>query len=122
MADRNFNRKQALEREVKNLFAKVTIGSSGAPTLTTGYGFASISRTSTGLYVLTLQDKYASLKAVNIIHMSTSAEDLNPQVKSEDVVGAKTITFFTLAGGSVADPASGDVLLISVALKNTTVI
>ena len=122
MANRNWNRRQSLEKEVKDLYARITIGASGAPTLTTGYGFASISRTSTGLYVLTLSDSYASLKYFSGIHQHTSAEDLNFQIKSEDVLSTKTITFFTLAGGSVADPANGDVLLLKVEVKNTTII
>ncbi len=121
MANRNFNKKQALEKEVKDLYAKVAIGSSGAPTLTLGVGIASISRTSQGLYHLVLADKYTSLKSFSVIHLAASAEDLTFQVKAETVAGAvPAIDFFSLTAGSVADPASGDSLLIKIELKNSS--
>ena len=122
-AARTFNRRQALEKEVKDLYAKVTIGASGAPTLTTGYGFASISKTSTGLYRLTLQDKYHSLKSVNVMLLASSAADFTFQVKAEAVSGATPyIDFFTLTGGTVAEPSNGHILLIKVEVKNTSAI
>jgi hypothetical protein len=119
MANRNFSRRQALEKEVKDLYLKVAIGSSGAPTLTTGYGISSISRTSQGLYRITLADAYVSLKSFRVIQIASSAEDLTFQIKAEDVASAKTIDFFTLAAGSVADPSSGSSLLIKIEVKNT---
>lgn len=122
MANRNWQRRQALEHEVKDLYARVTIGASGAPTLVSPAGIASISRTSAGLYVLTLQDNYASLKFFNGVHQNSSAEDLNFQISAEDVLSAKTITFRTLAGAVATDPANGDVLLLKIEVKNTTVL
>lgn len=123
MANRNFNRRQALEKEVKDLYAKVTIGVSGAPTLTVGYGIASITRTSAGLYRITLQDRYSSLKWFKAIHIKSSAEDLTFQLKAEAVnSAAPTIDFFSLASGVATDPSNGDVLLIKIEVKNTDVI
>ena len=124
MANRSFNRKQALEREVKELYADIAIGSSGAPTLSRGTGVASISRTSTGLYVLTLSDAYQRLMACQVSILSASAEDIHPQLVSESVASAKTISFRTIKGsdGTVVDPASGDRLLIKIDLKNSSVV
>lgn len=122
MASRSFNRKQSLEKEVKSLYLTVAIGSSGAPTLSVGHGIASISRTSTGLYRITLSDKYSSLKSFEVIHKATSAQDLNYQLKAEDVASGKTIDFFCLAGATETDPASGSTLHIQVDLKNTSVV
>lgn len=122
MANRNFNRKQALEKECKDLYARVTIGASGAPTLVTPVGIASISRTSAGLYVLTLQDSYNNLKFFSGIHLNSSAEDLTFELSAEDVVSAKTITFRTQTGAVATDPANGDVLLLKIELKNTSVL
>lgn len=122
MANRNFNRKQALEKEIKELYAKVTVGSSGAPTLTTGYGIASITRTSAGLYQLTLADKYVSLKHFEVTFLASTAQDIRAQIKAEDVASAKTIDFFTLTGASATDPSSGQVMLIKIELKNTTAV
>lgn len=116
----SYRRKQALETEIKTLFAKITIGGTGAPTLTTGYGITSISRTSAGLYVLTLDDTYASLKFFDVIHIHSSVEDLKFQISAETVATNKTITFFTLAIGTATDPASGDVLLVKIDVKRSS--
>lgn len=123
MANRNFNRKQALDKEIKEIYAKVTIGSSGAPTLVaaSSMGVASISRTSAGLYVLTLQDKYMSLRHFNCSIATPDAEDIVSNLVSESVASAKTVTFRCTAEGVAADPASGDSFLIALQLKNSSV-
>lgn len=122
MANRNFNRKQALEKEVKELYARVTIGAAGAPTLAMGVGIASISRTSQGLYLLTLQDKYHSLKHMQVMFLDDAAQDIRAQLKEEDVDGAKTLSFFTLTGATETDPVSGQTMYIKLDLKNTSVV
>lgn len=122
MANRSFNKRQALEKEVKDLYAKVNIGSSGAPTIVSAVGITSIVRNSAGDYTVTLDDKYSSLKFFECIHLSGTAQDLAYQIKAEDVIGAKTIEFLCLTGTSATDPASGKVLLIKFELKNTSVI
>lgn len=123
MANRNYNRYQALEKEVKTIFAKVAIGSTGAPTLNAAQslGVASISRTSAGLYVLTLQDAYMRLMHADIHVITPSAEDLKAHVSAESVASAKTVTFRCDAAGTATDPASGDTLLIRVDLKNSSI-
>lgn len=122
MANRNFNRKQALDKEIKEIYAKATIAGSGAPTLVAAesLGVASISRTSAGLYVLTLQDKYMKLRHADIAIITPAAEDISVNVSAESVASAKTVTFQCTAAGVAADPASGDSFLISLQLKNST--
>ena len=122
MANRNFNRKQSLDKEIKEIYAKVTIGASGAPTLVAAdsTGVASISRSSAGLYVLTLQDKYMKLRHADIMVVTPDAEDIVANVSSESVASAKTVTFRCTAAGVAADPASGDSFLISLQLKNSS--
>lgn len=122
MANRNFNRKQALEHEVKEIYAQVAIGAAGAPTLTYATGVASISRTSAGLYVLTLQDKYSRLMHANVSIQSTVAQDLDGQLQADaTTTSAKTLTFRTQAGAVATDPSSGSVLRIALQLKNSSV-
>lgn len=124
MASRSFNRKQSLEKEIKEIYAKVAIGSSGAPTLSTvsTSGVASIVRNSAGNYTLTLQDKYISLKSVQISHLASSAQDLQFQLLSETVDSTKTISFVCQTDATATDPASGTTLLIQINLKNTTAV
>lgn len=116
-----YNRRQALEKEVKDLYLKVSFGASGAPTIVTGYGFASITRTGAGDYKVTLSDRYSSLKFIEGIFLSSSAQDIRLQLKAEAVLSSKTFDFYTLTGASATDPANGQVLFLKVEVKNTSV-
>ena len=121
MANRNFNKRQALEKEVKDLYAKITIGASGAPTLTTGYGISSITRKGAGNYRLILEDKYYALKWFKAIHLASSEQDLNFQLEAEDVDGSSPyVDFFCLTGAVATDPANTSLLYIKLELKNTS--
>lgn len=122
MASRNFNRKQALEKEIKEIYAVLTFGASGAVTLTTGHGVASAVKSDTGDYRITLQDKYVSLKFVEGIFLKSTGEDIRIQLKAEDVDGAKTIDILTLTAASATNPSSGAVLYLKFELKNTSVV
>ena len=125
MANRNFNRKQALDKEIKEIYAKISIGATGAPTLVTAntasLGVASISRTSAGLYVLTLQDAYVALRHLAVQIQTPTAEDLVANLVSETVATTKTVTFRCTAAGVATDPASGDTILVLLQLKNSSV-
>ena len=122
MASRNFNRKQALEKEVKELYATVSIGATGAPTLTSKVGIASIVRNNQGDYTITLQDSYISLKHFSVSFIDSTPQDLIVQLHSEAVLASKTIRFLTLTDATATDPASGKILLIKIDVKNTTAI
>lgn len=84
-------------------------------------GIASISQTDTGLYVITLDDAYNSIKAAHAIHKSSTAEDLSFQIKAEDVDVAKTVSIQALAGAVATDPADGTSILVKLELKNSSV-
>lgn len=122
MANRNFNRFQALEKEVKALYAEVSIAGSGAPTLVRGLGVASIVRDSAGLYTITLQDKYNRLMNVSVAHVAAAPATLIPQVAAEDVDNARTVQIrFVDAADTEVDPANGDRLLIRIDVKNSSI-
>lgn len=121
MANRNFNRAQNLEKEVKSLFVDVAIGASGAPTLTKGLGIASVARVSAGLYDITLQDKYIRLMQCSVSQLVAAAQGINPQLVSEDVDGTKVIRVrFIDSAEAETDPDSGSRLLIRIDLKNSS--
>jgi len=121
MANRNFNRFQALEKEVKSLYAQVSIGASGAPTVVKALGITSVVRNSAGLYTITLDDKYNRLMSVQVTVVAPTAEDLVVHLAASDVASAKTVQVRCLAAGVAADPASGDSLLIRIDVKNSSV-
>jgi hypothetical protein len=124
MAARNFvNGTKALQREVVKLWAK-GVGA-GAADLTglesAGGGVESIEHDgSTGLYTVTLADKYAGLLQVgeNVID-ATSPDDWKVVVVAEDVAGAKTINIAVFKGGALTDLTTDDTLLLELTLKNT---
>ncbi len=131
MANAMFWTTQSRQRELKMVHAKIAIGASGAPTLNAAasLGVASVTRTSAGLYQLTLSNKYNSLVAVEaqLLHASIS-EHNKVQLKAEDVDGAKTIDFWTLAATNssttthaATDPDNGATLYLTIYLKNTSV-
>lgn len=123
MANRNFNRKQALEKEVKEIYARITVAASGAPTLVVAdsQGVASIVRNSAGLYTLTLSDSYNKLMHASIQVRTPTAENIKANLVTESVASAKTVQFRCVAVGTAADPASGDMIYVSLQLKNSTV-
>ena len=123
MANRTFNDAQALEKEVKTLFAKISIGASGAPTLVKpgSLGIASVSKVSTGLYRITLEDTYPALLGVKATALASSAADMTFQVKLETVSTTKLVEVFCLTAGVATEPASGTVLFVELSLKNTSV-
>jgi hypothetical protein len=119
MASRAFFQTQSVSREVKHVFAKVAIGSSGAPTLSSADspGVSSISRTSAGLYVLTLTDYYPKLLDFHVTLVDDDLADLTFQVKA-DAITSGSITFSCKAGASEAEVADGATLLIHVIARN----
>jgi hypothetical protein len=123
MANRNYNRYQALEKEIKELYVKATIGVAGAATMVANQslGIASIARTAEGIYEITLQDKYMRLMHLDVCFISPTSEDLDAYVTSENVATTKKIVVAVRSAGSPVEVADGDTLLISIKLKNSSI-
>ncbi len=130
MADRNFYRDQGqLEAGIVKLFARIVFTAAGVAALVAirNKGIASISRTSAGLYVLTLQNTYQRVLNIAPSWVATSGLPGAPAFsgKSDTVGTTKTITFTTgaMSGGSGAyvatDPTDTDVLLLEITLSNS---
>jgi hypothetical protein len=136
MANKTFNKVQAYEREVKHLYAEIAIGASGAPTLTRGYGVTSVSRTSAGLYRITLDSKYNRLMNAHVTQKVSAVENLTFQVKAEAIAASKTIDVHCVKqvlavdfGAETAtltptatDPSNGSTLFVKLELKNSSVV
>ncbi len=108
-----------------SLFAKISFAANGAPTLVTTGGFskgiASVSRSSAGKFVVTMSDTYNYLIGVKGSFVASGgAAAPNVCVDSESVASAKTVTILTQAGGVNTDPASGEVLVLEIELKNSS--
>lgn len=130
MANRTFNGKQALEKQIKSLYLDIAITVGGAAldvakTANTSYGFktAIMTRKGAGNYRLYLEDEYYFLKNINLFLVDGTERDYTFQVEAFDLNAASPyIDFFSLTGGVATDLADGTRLLGSIDLKNTTVI
>jgi len=112
-------------KAVCTLYFKVTFGASGAPTLATTNGgyISSIVRNSAGDYTITLADNYNALLDVNYVFNSGSSAPAAPAmwVKSDAIAASKTLRVVFNTGGTATDPASGEVLLMNIVCKNSSV-
>jgi len=126
MANRRFYQfRQSLEPQIVELFAFVSFGGTGAPTLdaTKSRGIASIVRSSQGLYAITLQDSYNRLLGCDVTYVyATSPAGFVNHVSSETVQTTKIVNLeFNIANGTATDPASGEAVIVRFTLKNSNV-
>lgn len=106
------------------LYVKAVIGASGAPTINAlqSMGVDSISRTSAGTYLITLNKKYQSLRMAKSCFVASggaAAPDL--AVDTDSVASAGTLVVLTQSGGVSTDPAPGEIMLIEIMLKDSSV-
>lgn len=110
-----------------HLYASVSIGASGAPTIVsgTGRGINSIVRNSAGKYTITLGKQYAGLITAQIQVIGASgAAPAAPisYVFSESVSSAGTLIlqFLAIDGSTATDPASGERLMLDIVVQNSS--
>lgn len=120
----------SLEGGIVRLYAKFTLGASGAVASTTwSKGITSITRLSAGSYKITLQDSYNALLFANTNVIVAAA--VNPanvgvvsRIEAHDVVDSTTpyvtVSFYATDDGAEVDGTSGDVVLVELVLKGTS--
>lgn len=121
MANRNYSRVQALNHEVKIIGGNWSIAASGgAATKVQGLGW-SVAKTGTGIYTVTLEDSYVALLSATATVQAATAVDLVAQIKSHDVVTAKTVVIELLATATPTEPAAVTLVHFQLLLRNSTV-
>lgn len=125
MASSYFHRNhRSKEVDVTELFLRADIGASGAPTIDTAgsKGIASISRTDTGDYTITLSEPYPSLLMVDVMMLEADATDLTFQVAAQAVSNSTpTVQLTCKAAATPADPPDGSDLYVRLTLKNSSI-
>lgn len=120
----------SLEVNVCELFGRLVIGAAGAVTSNTGKGIGTIVKeSSAGQYTIPLSEPYNSLLHASFTLVSTTdgAQTVGTafRLNSEDVdhVTAPVLTLqcSDTATGADANLTSGDVVLIRITLKNSSV-
>lgn len=114
---------KAKEVDVTHIYCRADIGASGAPTIDTSAskGVASIARTATGDYTITLDEAYSSLLWAGVIMLEADDTDIQVQMAAQDVSSGKTVQIICTAGATPADPPDGSDLYIKLELKNSSV-
>lgn len=136
MANRYFTQfPKTLEKEVVMLFARVSFGAAGAPTLdaTNSKGIVSVTRNGAGVFTVVLGTKvgmldvYPRLLGAQVVFntVGTGNAPAAPllEVSADAVATAGSASLqltFRNAAGTATDPASGEVALIELKLKNST--
>lgn len=108
------------QRDIYEVFMKVTFGATGAPTLTYGKGVTSIARISAGKYTITLKDKYIKLLMANKMFINATSPAAQEMYITADNSATGTIGIQFAAAGVATDPATGEVGLIQLCFQNAS--
>lgn len=97
-------------------------GINGVASNTFGSLVSSAARTGVGEYTVTLAQPYNSENCINFQLMAATAVDLVPQLKSVDVVTAKTIVVRLLAGATATEVAAAATLYMNAVLNASSIV
>ena len=127
MANRKFETVQALERQLKIIAGSFRPNGTNAVdnTLNTGHGF-SVTHDGTGLFTITLEDKYMSLIAGHVtLQCATAGVASIVRISASDVASAKTISLTSHAmDGTTENDIASDTnnrVHFTLFLKNSSV-
>ena len=123
MANRYFWDSQHKERAVKYISGKIVLDNTGAVTSSypaSAKGVASVTKTGTGTYRITLQDKYNALLDIDLDIMEAAA-GYQVKAKAEAVASGPTVDIWTINAGAAADVGAATTIYFSLVLKNTSV-
>lgn len=80
---------------------------------------ASVVKSGTGAYTITLQDEYVELRSCQLTMLTT--EDLVARIASHDVSGAKTVVVQTATAGTAADASAVAEIHVTLVLRDSSV-
>lgn len=112
----------SLEKGKTVLYARITFGASGAPTVdgVNSKGVKSVARTGAGAYTVTLEDPYVRLMGLRHVCVSATAPAAPSMYVTAESVTTKTINVQFNAAGTSTDPASGEEVRLEIVLKAST--
>lgn len=113
MANRNTDYLTTFGRLKRQISVAITAAGTSNPSAvaSSGNAVASVTRTATGTYLLTMADKYGTLlSAVGSVRNTTAADIyVQPAVYTQ---ASGQLSFRTMTGGSAADVASGSTIYL----------
>lgn len=125
MANRRMSQfRYSMENTVVDLYMVVTIGATGAPTLTRAQGVTSITRDSAGQYSIILNDIYNQLLGLDCMFYASTSAAAAPMVvlESNTIATAKTLVIQCRAidNSTATDPGNGEIMYLHLALRNSS--
>lgn len=121
------NRFLSYEQEPTSIFGTCLIGATGAVGTTKGMGVASLTRTGTGAYTITLQDAYTKLLELNVWFGATSSGIVAVRLASDYAtqttdIKAKTVKIVCYsATTTAADPANGALMQFKIVARLSSI-
>lgn len=122
MASRAFRPLQALKNGVVILAGNFTTSAVGAITAQSFQG-GTITKTGTGTYRITLQDKYVGLLgcSLNMAQATVSAFEVQPGSTTDVTAATPIVDIVTKNAGAAADVTSISTVYIDLTLNNSSV-
>ena len=126
MANRRFEQfRLSAEKQVVDLFAVITIGATGAPTLTRGKHITSVTRDGAGQYTIVLDDSFVQLIGMNVMFFASTSAAAAPMVvlEANNIASTKAFTIQCRAidNSTATDPAEGEIMYLHLALRNSSI-
>ena len=127
MANRRlFQFRYSYERDIVEIYAKITIGALGAVASYSGKGVSAVTKLATaGQYQIALQDNFNMLLDADVMVVSSTGISAAPLVgiKTDSVSSASApllvIQMANVAGAATA-PASGEILYVRICVRNAS--
>lgn len=121
MANRYF-RSKVLSADARPILlsGKIVLNSSAAVVSNNLDFTASVTKTGTGTYTVTLQDKYAEVKSIQVSHAGAEL-DVEAKVVSEAISSAKTIALRTEIAGVAANVTAACEIHILIVVNDSSV-
>lgn len=110
MANRRFQRLQALQKEVKKIHVKINTDGSGDVSSISGVGVESVAHAA-NLYTITLEDKYNDFLGASVLPGVSASHNLD----SEDVSNSKEVAI------QMSALQASTTIHVELILKNTSV-
>lgn len=118
---------QTLEKAPVGIFARFTVGATGAPTLVTknSKGVASVVRTGVGAYTINMgsaatADTYQICLGVNYMSVFSSPASINAYVVQDNSASGNVKVQFVSAAGAAVELANGEDIRIELVFSNST--
>ena len=110
------------EKMPVQLYLQVGFGAAGAPTIQQGSSFvSSVVRNSAGDYTVNLTDAYNRLLGVQHVFIKSTAPSSPAMFVKTNNVTSKILGVVFNSAGTATDPANGEVVLMVISLKNSSV-